>query len=100
MDTRKMKIASTLVAAAALYMPVAARADCAYEIEKLTPRVAHVTDKAKRALVNKYLNKAIAEQPNDEAGCLNNATRARRALAEQPPPTAKPPEERPRVRGD
>jgi hypothetical protein len=93
-----MKLAMLLVVAVAVVLPAAAaRADCALQIKDLKAKAERVTDRTKRAAVNKELNKTLMIGRGSETECLNGVTRTRRLLDAPDEVPVKPKEERAQV---
>jgi hypothetical protein len=88
-----MRLAALFLVAAAFVLPAAAaRADCAADIQDLKAKVKRVTDRTKRAAVERELNKTINIPRGSETACLNGVTRTRRLLNAPDPAPAKPKE--------
>ena len=81
-----MKALLVLATLALAAVPVAARADCAGDIESVKTRLARETDPQVKAAVKKQLQQAEMQKKGSESECRNAVTRAWRAFT--PPPAA------------
>ena len=84
-----MKTLLLFAALTAVAVPVAARADCAGDIESVKTRLARETDPQVKAAVKKQLQQAEMQKKGSESECRNAVTRAWRAFTPPPTPVVK-----------